>query len=380
MQSKAKDDVIPFRVALMLKRYKFGSNIAAKYLGKPRGLIQSWMEAGESHSLAERQFRLAAFEKKLRTVRRMVTQENIYYLLAMKLMELKLPPEYIGRHLGIPLSTVRSWKEGVTPKGVNRLFIDRDMVDREFKKLMRFLKFESTRQNLFYYLSIKLSEKARQKVGRRRVGGKTISAILTKHFNLGRPIPKETITCWIDGNRRPKNAFEVLKNNELIEEVYRKIVDHLTDENMDYHIAKSLHDRYNWHYSRISKTLGLDKEKVRGWVKKARGSPVAKCFKNESKVEEELRKYVDLAPNGGDAYEATDRGIETTRTNENDLDEELEDEILYHLTFFPSGIGSPKAIKSILIDNKDVEIEDILKVLDKSPRIMRKGNRWVLRD
>jgi hypothetical protein len=119
MRSEVKDDVVPFRVALMLKRYKFGSNIAARYLDKPRGLVQSWMQAGESHTLAERQFQLGAFEKKLRNVRKKVTQENIYYLLAMKLMNLNLPSEYIGRHLGIPLSTVRSWKAGVSPKGVN---------------------------------------------------------------------------------------------------------------------------------------------------------------------------------------------------------------------------------------------------------------------
>lgn len=379
MRSKVKDDVVPFRVALMLKRYKFGSNIAARYLGKPRGLVQSWMQAGESHTLAERQFQLGAFEKKLRYVRRKVTQENIYYLLALKLMDLNLPSEYIGRHLGIPLSTVRSWKTGVSPKGVNRLFVDRGLVDREFKKLIQFLKFESTRQNLMYYLSLELSERARQKVGKRRIGGKTISMILTKQFNLIRPIPKETITCWIDGRRKPKTAFDMLKDNELIEEEYKKTVDKLTYDHMDFHIAKALHDLHNWSYSKISKTLNLDKEKVRGWVKKDRGNPVAKCFKNESKIEEELKKYIDLAPNGGEPLEETDKSIETLGVEKN-FDEELEDEILYHLSFFPSGLSSPHAIKSILIDNKSADIEDIIKVLDNSPKILRRGNRWVLRE
>ena len=378
MRSKGKEDVVPFRVALMLKRYKFGSNIAARYLDKPRGLVQSWMQAGESHTLAERQFQLGAFEKKLRYVRRKITQENLYYLLAMKLMDLNLPSEYIGRHLGIPLSTVRSWKAGVSPKSVNRLFVDRGMVDREFKKLIQFLKFESTRQNLLYYLSLELSERARQNVGKRRIGGKTISMILTKHFNLLKPIPKETITCWIDGRRKPKTAFDMLKDNELIQEEYKKIVDELTDDHMDFHIAKALHDRYNWSYSKISKTLNLDKEKVRGWVKKDRGNPVAKCFKNESKVEQELKKYIDLAPNGGDTIEEY-KGIETLEVRKN-FDEELEDEILYHLSFFPSGLSSPHSIKSILIDNKNADIEDIIKVLDNSPKILRRGNRWILRE
>jgi hypothetical protein len=253
------------------------------------------------------------------------------------------------------------------------------LVDREFKKLIRYLKFESTRQNLLYYLSLELSERARQKVGRRRIGGKTISMILTKHFNLIRPIPKETVTCWIDGRRKPKTAFDMLKDNGLIEEKYQKIVDELTEDHMDFHIAKALHDRHNWSYSKISKTLNLDKEKVRGWVKKDRGNPVAKCFRNESKVEEELKKYIDLAPNGGDTLEKTDKGIETLEVRKN-FDEELEDEILYHLAFFPSGLSSPHAIKSILIDNKYADIEDILKVLDNSPKIVRRGNRWVLRE
>jgi hypothetical protein len=127
MRSKSNEDVLPFRVALMLKRYKFGSNMAARYLGKPRGLVQSWMQAGESHTLARQQFKLEAFEKKLKNIRRKITKENIYYLLAMKLIEIDLPPEYIGNHLGIPLSTIRSWKRGVAPKGVKRLFIDRNI-------------------------------------------------------------------------------------------------------------------------------------------------------------------------------------------------------------------------------------------------------------
>ncbi|UCG68165.1 MAG: hypothetical protein JSV09_10100 [Thermoplasmata archaeon] len=380
MRSKVKDDVVPFRVALMLKRYKFGSNIAARYLGKPRGLVQSWMQAGESHVLAERQFHMGAFEKKLRNIRRKVTKENIYYLLAMKLIDLKLPPEYIGKHLGIPLSTVRSWRAGVSPKGVNRLFTDRNMVDREFKKLMQYLKYESTRQNLYYYLSLKLSENARNTLGRRRIGGKTISKILTKHFNLTRPIPKETVTCWIDGKRRPKNAFEVLKDDEIIEDEYRKIIDELTDEYLEYHIAKALHDRYNWSYSRISKTLGTNKEKVRGWIKKDRGNPMAKCFKNDDKIEEALKKYVIVAPNGGELQGAVREEIENLVENEASFDEDLEDEILYHLSFFPSGLSSPEAIKSILIDNKMADIEDIMEVLENSPKITRKGNRWLLRE
>jgi hypothetical protein len=381
MRSKEKSEAVPYRVALMLKKYKFGSNIAARYLDKPRGLVQSWMQAGESHSLAESQFKMAAFEKKLKSVRRKATQDNLFYLLALRLFELSLPPEYIGKHLGIPPSTVRSWKEGVSPKSMNKLFVDRNMVDKEFNKLMQFLRYQSTKENLVYYLSLRLSETARTKVGKRRIGGKTISMILTKHFNYQKPIPKETINCWIDGRRRPKNAFEVLKDPGIVEEEYKRIEDELTMEHIDYHLSKALHDRYDWSYSKISKVLGLDKERVRGWVIKGRGNPVAKCYFNEARIEEALKEYVDETMfNGGSPEVKVNEHVPEIQNEIYDFDLALEDEITYHLSFFPSGVGSPHALKSILIENKEAEIGDIISVLNNSPRIQRKGKRWVLKE
>ena len=80
----------------------------------------------------------------------------------------------------------------------------------------------------------------------------------------------------------------------------------------------------------------------------------------------------DVSEGGEDLFEITE-------TKDNGFDEELEEEILYHLSFFPSGVSSPMAIKSILIDKKEVEIEDIIHVLKNSPRITRNGNKWVLK-
>lgn len=377
MGSKTNEDVLPFRVALMLKRYKFGSNMAARYLEKPRGLVQSWMQAGESHSLARQQFKLEAFEKKLKNIRRKITRENIYYLLAMRLIQLDLPPEYIGNHLGIPLSTIRSWKRGVAPKGVKKLFIDRTILDREYKKLNDFLKERSTRENMIYYLSLKLSEAKVDGAKRRRIGGKTISKIITKHYRLYAPIPKETISCWIDGRRTPKNAFLQLKDTKLVDMEFNKIIDELTLEHMDFHLSKALYEKHDWPYSKISKELQIDKEKVRGWVTKNRGSPVAKCFKNQSIIEDRLRIYVsETAFNGGEIVGASENSEIIVEVD--DFDYELEDEVLYHLAFFPGGLSSPQAIKSILIENKESEIEDILKVLNNSNKIVKKGNKWVL--
>jgi hypothetical protein len=377
MRSKTNEDVLPFRVALMLKRYKFGSNMAARYLGKPRGLVQSWMQAGESHTLAQQQFRLEAFEKKLKNIRRRITRENIFYLLAMKLIELDLPPEYIGNHLGIPLSTIRSWKRGVAPKGVKKLFIDRTILDREYKKLITFLKERSTRENMIYYLSLRLSEAKVEEAKRRRIGGKTISKILTNHYRLYSPIPKETISCWIDGRRTPKNAFLQLKDTKLVNEEYNKIIDELTLLHLDYHLSKTLYERYDWPYSKISKILKIDKEKVRGWVTKNRGSPVAKCFKNKDIIEDKLKTYIsETSFNGGEIAGPSES--KEIILEDDDFNYELEDEVLYHLAFFPGGLSSPQAIKSILIDNKGSSTEDILKVLNNSKKITKKGNKWVL--
>jgi hypothetical protein len=380
MYSKAQEDVLPFRVALMLKKYKFGSNMAAKYLGKPRGLVQSWMQAGETHNLARQQFKLEAFEKKLKNIRRKITQENIYYLLAMKLIDLNLPPEFIGKHIGIPLSTIRSWKRGVAPKGVKMIFIDRNLLDKEYKKLLSFLKDQSTRQNMQYYLALELSEAGEQEEGRRRIGGKTISKILTKHYRLFTPIPKETISCWIDRRRTPKNAFPALKDRSLVRAEYQKIVDELTKEFMDYHISMELFNKYGWTYSKISKTLNLDKERVRGWVTKGRGSPIAKCFKNKDLIKEALKGYVVETSFNGCGMQVSEELRDMVEKEEDEFDYELEDEILYHLSFFPGGLSSPQAIKSILIENTDSGIEEILEILETSKKIIRKGNKWILKD
>jgi hypothetical protein len=382
MPKNPKDDVVPFRVALMLKRYKFGSNVAARYLGKPRGLVQSWMQSGESHALAERHFKVEAFEKKLRSIRRAITKENIYYLLAAKLLEMDLPAEYIGKHLGVPPSTVRAWKEGVSPKAVKRIFVDTRYLDREFAKLREFMSYESTKENLPYYLSLKLVSEARNSVGPRRIGGKTISSILYNHLNMARPIPKETITCWVEGRRRPKTAFRALRNSDLINEEFGRIVDALTEEHMDYNRAMTLYNDHNWSYAKISQTLELDKEKVRGWVKKGRGNPIAKTFVNHSKVRNQVEIYLVQNPPSdseeNQAYETPDLHSPETDV-ETGYDSELEDEILYHLSFFPKGIASPQAIKSILIDNKEADLNAILDVLENSPKIAKKMGRWVLK-
>jgi hypothetical protein len=308
----------------------------------------------------------------------------MYYLFAAKLLEMELPAEFIGKHLGIPPSTVRAWKEGVSPKSVKKIFVDTRYLDREFAKLREFMSYESTKDNLPYYLSLKLVSEARKSVGARRVGGKTVSAILFKHLNMARPIPKETITCWVEGRRRPKTAFEVLKDNELISEEFNRIVDALTLEHIKYHTAMALFDEHGWSYAKIAKILDLDKEKVRGWVKKGRGNPIAKTFVNQSIVREAVRNYL-LEDNPERSLEGDNpAGIEMESTaaldgEESAYDHELEDEILYHLSFFPQGIATPQAIKSILIDNKEATINAILEVLENSPSISKKMGRWKLK-
>jgi hypothetical protein len=153
---------------------------------------------------------------------------------------------------------------------------------------------------------------------------------------------------------------------------------------MNYHLAKVLHDKHGWKSARISKALELNKEKVRGWVSKNRGSPIAKCIKNETLIKEALLPYLDDEVDKGENAEVEmlieEPSVEPIDHISTDLNHELEDEILYHLSYFPSGISSPRAIKAILIENKDADLDEIQKVLNNSTGILRKNGKWFLAD
>jgi hypothetical protein len=414
-----------FRVVLLLKKYKFGAVSAAKYLGKPRGLIQSWMQIGNKHHLAKEKIQLNSFEKILKELRKKITNEHLDYFLAKRLFNLDLPVAFIGKVLNLPTSTVRSWKFGKVPIEIKQFFYNRSIVDRKFAKLLRNLKSEVTKCNLEYFLALRLLESSNNGNGRRLIGGRLISQILTNHFGYIDPIPEKTISCWIDKKRKPWNAFEVLMNEHIINKEFNKIIDELTQEHMDYHVAMKLYNDHGWTYNKISSNMGLDKERVRGWVKKARGNPIAKSFSNSSLILPVVVKYLSdnnstsqdneigsyshtlLAPKAVDrirsgsnkdltsrekscklnVFEKESMDIETENDPDieeeqrNEINTELENELIYHLKTMPSGISSAQTIKSILIDQKNASISEIEAVLEKSEHIVKDPatNKWVLK-
>jgi predicted transcriptional regulator len=254
-----------------------------------------------------------------------------------------------------------------------------------------------------YFLAMRLSEAARKNLGRRRIGGRIISQILTRHFGHLTPIPEKTVSCWIDGKRKPWDAFEVMADESRIRREYSRIIDELTYQHLTFHVSKQLAEEYGWKYSKISKELHLKKELVRGWIKKDRGNPVAKTYVNNDIVRNELKKYVDTSEKlkiikkpdiNRSTIQNKIKKIENKKTSKklqindsyiksdvNDFDEELEQELVYHLETFPTGVTSAKVLKSILIDHNDASIEQLERVLQRSSKIVKSRftGKWILK-
>ena len=389
-----------FRVALLLKKYKFGAVSAAKYLNKPRGLIQSWMQIGNKHHLAKEKIRIKSFEKILKNLRKKITKEHMDYFLVKRLFALSLPASFISKTLEIPTSTVRSWRMGKVPADVKQFFYDRKLVDLQSSKLLKSLKMEITSHNLEYFISLRLAQMSKVKDGRRKIGGRIISNILTNHFGYIEPIPEKTISCWIDGKRKPWDAFKVLMDESMIEREINKIVDELTYKYLSYHLSKSLADQYGWRYCKISKVLEIDKELVRGWIKKNRGNPVAKIFYNDMIVEDEVKEYLnsnqlnvedekntskELVIDGALSSNRDSVGSKNIQSEkdkqENIINKALEHELIYHLETIPTGVTSAKVLKSILIHCNKATVAEIEKVLRLSKSIIRnkRTGKWMLK-
>lgn len=388
-----------FKAVMLLKKYNFGAASTAKYLGKSRGLIQSWMQIGNKHHLAKQRIQFKSFRKILKELRKNITREHLDYFLAKRLLDLKLPAAFISKILEIPTSTVRSWRHGKVPVEVKKFFYDDKLVDREFKKLMKYLKTDITNRNLEYFQALNLAEIARGNIGRRRVGGRIISQILTRHYGYVEPIPDKTVSCWINGTRKPWGAFKVLEDENMVQRDYKKIIDEMTHQHIDYHISKALAEKYGWKYSKISKVLGLDKELVRGWIKKDRGNPIAKTFVNNIIVKDELKRYLtedelnsakteiskaigtDLAGHHQNIPEDSDSEDGSDELEDPGIDAELERELIYHLETLPLGVTSAKVLKSILVDCRDASLAEIEKVLNRSKEIIvdQETGKWMLK-
>ena len=294
--SDAEMKAVDFRVALALSEYGFGAMYTAKHLLRSRGMVQSWKKMGEKHHLAKKNFNDDKVSKRLWKIRRVTTFANLDYHLAGKLFEFDLSSSYIARKLGIPVSTVNSWRKGNSPASVRDSFVDKELVDSKFESLMDTIKRDLTQENIDYFLTNKISEearKARGEEGARSIGARTISQMLHEFLHI-EPIPERTVSSWIKGERKPHNLEPRLVSEGLINEKFQELVLELTKKHINYHIAKALEGK-GWNYSAIALFLGLDKEKLRGWIKKDRGSPVAKTFIDQTYVQRVLKTMLTSA-------------------------------------------------------------------------------------
>jgi predicted transcriptional regulator len=298
---------VDFRVALALSKYGFGAMYTAKQLLRSRGMVQSWKKMGERHYLAKRKYSRNRVVKRLWKIRRVTTFKDLDYHLAKKLFDFNLSSSYIAKKLGIPISTVNSWRKGNSPSSVRDDFIDRELVDSKFDSLLASIKRGLTEENIDYFLALKISNEAkrlRSAEGTRNIGARTISGILHKFLHSEEPLPERTVSSWIKGERRPHNIEARLVDNGLVTERFKELVLELSKEHIDFHIAKELEKR-DWRYSAIALFLHLDKEKVRGWIKKDRGSPVAKTFMDRAYVDRVLRTMLASAQDIEDAVACT---------------------------------------------------------------------------
>ena len=73
--------------------------------------------------------------------------------------------------------------------------------------------------------------------------------------------------------------------------------------------------------------------------------------------------------------------IMPTSSDEQKIDEELEHELVYHLSTIPTGISSPKVLKSILINHRNTSLEKIKRTLRLSKCIIKneKTGKWMLK-
>jgi predicted transcriptional regulator len=294
--SDADMKAIDFQVALALSKLGFGAMYTAKHLLRSRGMVQSWKKMGEKHHLAKKVFNDDKVTNRLWKIRRVTTFKNLDYHLAGRLFEYDLSSSYIARKLGIPVSTVNSWRKGNSPASVRDSFVDKELVESKFESLLETIKRDLTQENIDFFLTHKISleaKKARGEEGARSIGARTISQMLRDFLHI-EPIPERTVSSWIKGERKPHNLEHRLVSEDFIEEKFRELVLELTKKHINYHIAKALENK-GWSYSAIALFLGQDKEKLRGWIKKDRGSPVAKTFIDQVYVQRVLKTMLTSA-------------------------------------------------------------------------------------
>ena len=334
-------DAVDFRAALTMRKYGLGTVTIARVLGRSRGLVQSWLNSGERHTLSHIQCPRYDLEARLRELKKAITFRYIDRIIAMEFYKIGLNSGEISEILRVPPTTVESWKN--CP--LDLPFADPKTVEAEYQRKLKQAQRHYTRKNIHYHLAIRLREEGEKKG--KRIGSKTIYDVLCAHFypDGNCPLSERTITSWLAGERHPPHTKEMLIDRKMVEQEFKAVVDDLTLRFIDHHVAMELFNTHGWSYQEISKTLGIDKEKVRGWTKKKRGNPLAMTFSNPAIITERTRDF--LLPR-------------------------WEEEVVYFLRTFPAGVSSPLVLRHLV----DIPQEELEYIFENSRRIVRKNNRW----
>jgi hypothetical protein len=284
--NKSDPRVLDYRVARELASYGMGAMSISKLLLRSRGLVQSWMKMGESHPLAKLDFDRAAVASKLLVIRRKSTFQNLDFFVATKLFNYKLSSSFISKVLGLPTSTVNSWRNGNVPLSVKDEFMDTELVDSKFQSMVEEVKKEVTLQNMPYLLAVEIAKRTKTD-GKRGIGGRAISRILSDHLGIPH-IPERTVSSWISAERMPNNIAPEVVDRDVVDRKFMELQRDITKRNIHYHIAMTLHENRGWAYGALSLLLHQDKEKVRGWIRKSRGTAVAKRLLDQQYVDRVL--------------------------------------------------------------------------------------------
>ena len=305
--SEANQLAVDFRVALALDEYGFGAMFTSKQLLRSRGMVQSWKKMGERHHLARRDFNKEQVRTRLWKIRRVTTFKDLDYHVAQSLFDYNLSSSYISKSLDIPVSTVINWRNGNTPASIKNGFVDNELIKNKLDSVLGRIKHEITSENLEYFLTLRINEESHKALegGRvRGIGARNISWML-RDLSGGQQIPERTVASWIKQERKPRNHDPRLVDEELLDHKFHELVLLLTKQHINYHLAKSL-NKIGWTYSAIALFLGVQKEKVRGWIRKGRGSPVAKAFYDPVYVQRVLGTMLVTAYGSDSAIETTE--------------------------------------------------------------------------
>ena len=285
-----------FRVVLRLSKIGYGALAISKLLHISRGRVQSWIKAKKRHPLYNFDYDSLVVEERLRYAKRVVTLKNIDYILTRYLVEnYSMSANRIAKLLGIQVSSVNNWSNGNSPRSYFSEFIDDAIVETKIQGILPKISSALTKEWMPYILTRRLYEKCKRikkewkkdVKERNLVGPRRISIILSEFLN--RRYAERTVSSWLTGERSPHGFNKGLVDHVLVVSVEKDFVVFITEKYVKYHVAMLLSSR-GWRYGAISVLLKEKSDRIRGWIDKGRGPPLAKIVVDR----EYLKRYIRI--------------------------------------------------------------------------------------